>query len=160
VNVNDHIRQHTPTSVLSPGGLYNNSAVTGMTGLDSVYVDSIIKMDSITLDDYKKLKREELAAKRFEYETSGFDFNGIRVDTSRQSQATLGNAYVSMKNNLIPSVDWKDSTGNFITLTLTQVEPLAIAVAEFVQAAFSKEKTLIQLVNAATTKSEVDLVVW
>lgn len=160
VNVTDHIRQHAPTNILAPGGLYNNSAITGSQGIDSVYVDSIVKMDSISLVDYKKLKLEELAAKRFEYETGGFEFNGIKVDTSRQSQATLGNAYVSMKNGLISSVDWKDSNGNFVTLTLDQIEPLSVAVAEFVQLAFSKEKSLAQLVDIATTKSQVDLVVW
>lgn len=160
VNVNDHIKQHAPTSILAPGSLYNNSAVAGMSGLDSVYVDSIVKMDTVSLDDYKKLKLEELAAKRFEFETAGLDLGSTKVDTSRTSQAILTAAYISLKNNLISSVDWKDTSGAFVTLGLTEIEMLSTAVSVHVQTAFSKEKDLTALVLAAATKSEVDAIVW
>lgn len=160
VNVNDHVRQHAPTSVLTPGSLYNNSAVVGMTGLDYVYVDSIVVMDTVSLDDYKKLKLEELAAKRFEFETGGLELGATKVDTSRQSQAILTAAYISLKNNLITSVDWKDESGAFITLGLAEIEALSTAVSMHVQQAFTKEKDLTALVLAAGTKSEVDAIVW
>lgn len=160
VNVNDHIRQHTPTSILAPGSSYNNSAVAGMSGIDSVYVDSVVVMSDVSLDDYKKLKLEELAAKRYEFETAGLDLGDTKVDTSRSSQAILTAAYISLKNNLISSVDWKDESGTFVTLGLTEIEMLSTAVSMHVQSAFTKEKDLTALVLAAGTKSEVDTIVW
>ena len=160
INVNDHIKMHAPTHVLAPGSKYNNSASVGLTGIDAVYVDAIVKMDSISLADYKKLKLEEIAAKRYEFEVSGLDLGGTKVDTSRSSQAILTAAYISMKNNLISSVDWKDQSGTFVSLGLAEIEALSIAVSTHVQSAFTKEKNLTALVMAATTKSEVDTIVW
>jgi len=160
VNINEHIKNYAPKTQLEPGGKFNASVVIGLQGYDSVYVDSIIPMSSISLDDYKKLKLEELAAKRYEFETSGLNVDGTLVDTSRTSQAILTSAYISLKNNLISSVDWKDNAGNFITLGLPEIEALSAAVSNHVQAAFTKEKDLIVLVMAAVTKSEVDTIVW
>lgn len=160
VNVNDHVRQHAPTSVLAPGSLYNNSAAPGMTGIDSIYVDSVTTLGSVSLDDYKKLKLEELAAKRYEFETAGLELGDTKIDTSRSSQAILTAAYISLKNNLIQSVDWKDESGTFVTLGLAEIEILSTAVSMHVQQAFTKEKDLTALVLAAGTKSEVDTIVW
>ena len=160
VNVNDHIKMHAPTHVLAPGAKYNNSASIGLTGMDAVYVDAIVKMDTISLEDYKKLKIEELAAKRYEFETSGLTLGDTLIDTSRTSQAILTSAYISLKNGLLTSVDWKGRDGVFVTLDLTAVEMLSRAVTAHVQSAFTKEKELNDLVAAATTKSEVDTIVW
>jgi hypothetical protein len=160
VNVNDHIKMHAPTHVLAPGAKYNNSASTGLSGMDAVYVDAIVKMDTISLEDYKKLKLEEIAAKRYEFEVSGLTIGDTMIDTSRTSQAILTAAYISLKNNLISSVDWKGRDGVFVTLDLATVEMLSTAVSTHVQTAFTKEKNLTILVAAATTKSEVDAIVW
>ena len=160
VNINEHIKNYVPKSQLESGGKFNASAVAGLQGYDSVYVDSVTPMESISLDDYKKLKLEELAAARYEFETSGLDVAGTLVNTSRTSQAILTSAYISLKNNLISSVDWKDNAGNFITLGLPEIEALSAAVSNHVQAAFTKEKDLVVLVMAAVTKSEVDTIVW
>jgi hypothetical protein len=160
VNVGEHVRNNAPVSKLDRGGKFNASATTGLQGYDSVYVESIMKMDSISLDDYKKLKLEELAAKRYEFETSGLDLGGTKIDTSRSSQAILTAAYISLKNNLIQSVDWKDESGTFVTLSLAEIEVLSTAVSVHVQQAFTKEKDLTALVLAAGTKAEVDTIVW
>jgi hypothetical protein len=160
VNITDHVMLHAPTTQLVSGGIYNSSVVPGQKGMGSVYIDSIITAADITLEDYKKLKLEEIAAKRYEFETSGLTLNGTVIDTSRESQSILTSAYISLKNNLITSVDWKDSTGVFVTLGLAEIEALSAAVSAHVQSAFTKEKMLTEQVTAATTKSEVDVIKW
>jgi hypothetical protein len=160
VNINDHVKRHAPTTLLVSGGTYNSSVVPGQRGIDSVYVDSVTAPADITLEDYKKLKLEEIAAKRYEFETSGFNLGGTAVNTSRESQAILTSAYISLKNNLITSVDWKDSSGTFVTLGLPEIEMLSTAVSTHVQSAFSKEKLLTEQVALALNKTDVDLVKW
>jgi hypothetical protein len=160
VNITDHVKLHVPSTALQAGAKFNNSAVAGVTGLDSIYVENAVKLDSLTLAAYKQLKIEELASARFNYEVSGLVIGGNKIDTSRSSQAILTAAYISLKNNLITSVDWKNQSGTFVTLGLAEIEALSTAVSQFVQAAFTKEKDLNLLVNAATTKSEVDAIVW
>lgn len=160
MNVNEHVRTHAPTSMFSVGSKFNNSAVAGLSGIDSVYVENIVKLDTLSLDDYKKLKYEELAAKRYEHEVGGIYLGTSKIDTSRSSQAILTAAYISIKNGLIPSVDWKDADGTWNTLGLAEIEAVSTAVSTHVQAAFTKEKDLMTLVAAATSKPEVDSIVW
>lgn len=159
VNIADHISLYAPTTQLAPPKKYNSAAV-GQTGVGSVYVDTITYPSDLTLSDYKKLKLEEIAAARYTFETSGLLLNGTFIDTSRESQSILTSAYISLKNSLISSVDWKDSTGTFVTLGLSEIEMLSTAVSTHVQAAFSKEKLLTAQVTAAVNKTEVDAVKW
>lgn len=160
VNITDHVKIHAPTTQLASKDIFNSSVVPGQKGMGSVYVDSIIALGDVTLEDYKKLKLEEIAAKRYEFETSGFSLGSTVVDTSRESQSILTSAYISLKNNLITSVDWKDSTGTFVTLGLAEIEALSTAVSSHVQSAFTKEKLLTEQVTLALDKAEVDLVKW
>ena len=160
VNITEHVKIHAPTTQLVSGDLYNNSVTPGQKGVDSVSVDGIINKADISLNDHKKLKLEEIANDRYVFETSGLNLGGTTIDTSRVSQSILTSAYISLKNNLIDSIDWKDSSGEFVSLSLADIEALSAAVSSHVRAAFTKEKVLSTQVKSATSKAEVDSVIW
>lgn len=113
-----------------------------------------------TLEEVKAAKLQELAQARYNEEVGGIIVNGTEIDTDRESQSILNGAYVSMKFGLInPSVDWKGNDG-WVPATLTEIEPIAQAVAQHVQSLFSREKVLATQVNAALSVEEVNSIVW
>lgn len=114
----------------------------------------------MSLSAVKARKYAELADARFQYETSGVWVGGARIKTDRESQGTISGAYTTLKDGLVPSIDWKADNGQWVQLTLAQMAPIAQAVAVHVQGAFSLEKQLCDQVAAATTVEEVQAVAW
>lgn len=112
-----------------------------------------------TLGTAKQVKRAQIAEWRYDLEVGGVLFNGATIRTDRESQAQLTGAFSSLKDGLIPSVDWKTAEGGFITLGLPEVSAIAAVVAQHVQGSFTQEKALVQQVEAATTIEEVNAVV-
>ena len=112
------------------------------------------------LVEAKILQKINIAKERYIYEISGTLINGERIDTRRDTQAALTAAYVSLKNGLLTKVDWKESGGKFVSLELPTVEGLAYTVSNHVQNAFTIEKDLNALIDAATTVEEVRLIKW
>jgi Domain of unknown function (DUF4376) len=105
----------------------------------------------VTLSTAKRDKLAEIAQWRYERETSGVLFQGIRVRTDRESQATINGAFASLQAGLIDAVDWKASGDVWITLGLPEMTAIAQAVATHVQTSFSLEKQLAAELNALTT---------
>ena len=93
-----------------------------------------------TLADAAAEKLSALAGLRYQKETAGVAVSGATVKTDRHSQSALTGAYTTLKNGLLPGIDWKAAGGVWVSLTLAQVEPMAQAVAAHVQACFSNEK--------------------
>ena len=114
----------------------------------------------VTLESAKTSKLIELADARWRFETSGVVLNGVRIKTDRESQATLSGAYVTLKDGLATSIDWKADGGVWTQLTLAQITPIAQAVAAHVQGAFSMERQLSEQVAAATTIEQVQAITW
>jgi hypothetical protein len=112
-----------------------------------------------TLESAKAKKLSEIAVWRFGRETAGVTLNGASIRTDRESQAQLTGAYTSLKNGFLTSVNWKDANGQWVALSLAQIEPIAIAVAQHVQACFDAEMVLAQQVAAAQTIEAVNAVV-
>lgn len=104
-----------------------------------------------TLAEAKERKLAEIAAWRFKRETAGVSINGIRVQTDRNSQAAITAAYMSLKDGLLTSVDWKASDGQWVQSDLAEMTQIAQAVAAHVQACFSMEKQYADMVVAAAT---------
>jgi len=155
-----HIKNHVPASLMTFSTKYDESVTLGTEGVSSIYIENYLTPDTMSLDDIRRLKLEEIATERYKYETSGVYFSGSMIDTTRESQAILSSAYISLKNGLITFVDWKDKSGNFVTLGLTEIEAISSAVSSHVQSAFTKEKTLTELVLAAQTKEEINDIKW
>lgn len=112
-----------------------------------------------TLTEAKADKLQELSEARYLAETGGIEVNNLTIATDRESQAMLTGAYVSLKQGLVQTVNWKGDNG-WSAVTLTEIEPIAQAVGQHVQACFTKESQLAAQVTAAATVEEVAAIAW
>ena len=110
---------------------------------------------AVILESAKERKRSEIAAARFEAETSGID--GIKTD--RESQALItGAAFKAMQDSTY-SCRWKTESG-FVELTAPQILAIADAVRAHVQGCFDHEAELLPLIDAAESPEELDEIVF
>ena len=114
----------------------------------------------MSLPAVKARKLTELALARFSYEVGGVTVGGARIKTDRESQATISGAYTTLKDGLVPSIDWKADGGQWVQLTVTEMAGIAQAVAQHVQSSFTLERQLAAQVAAATTVEQVQAVTW
>lgn len=99
------------------------------------------------LELLKAKKLEEFAQARWEQETGGLTLpNGAIIKTDRESQALLTGASLYVLQNATATVEWKGANG-WVTLTAAEIQQIAMAVRNHVQAAFSREKELAEKVE-------------
>lgn len=113
------------------------------------------------LDALKEAALSALAELRYHREVAGITLgNGMQIATDRQSQAMLASAYQSLSNGLMADTDWKSATG-WVTVTQTELEPLATAVAQHVRACFKAERAVAGVIDQSTADEllELDLTV-
>lgn len=110
-----------------------------------------------TFDELKAQKKAEIAAARYEAETAGTTFNGVMIDTGRDSQALITGAALAAVIDNGYSLNWKTSTG-FIHLTAPEIIAVAQAVRAHVQSCFDRESELVALIDAAQTAEELDAI--
>ena len=99
-------------------------------------------------------KLEELAAHRYNVETSGITVNGLRVKTDRESQAQLNGAYSTLKAGFITETPWK-AEGAWVPVTLETIEPVARAVALHVNQCFTAEEIVENQLRAIADNDEL-----
>ena len=87
---------------------------------------------------------------RYTKEVAGVVINGSRVNTDRESQATIAGAKCYVDLNPSATVDWKGEDG-WVTLTKDAVYGLATAVGNYVQGLFTAEKNHLLAIEALTT---------
>lgn len=109
-----------------------------------------------TVASTRKRKLAEIADWRYKLETAGVRVGPTLILTDRGSQAQITGAYTTLKNGLLPSVNWKGSDGNWAPLTLAEIEPVAAAVAQHVQACFDAEMALCARVDEAAAKEATE----
>ena len=100
------------------------------------------------LINVKNALKAEVATLRYEKETGGVLLpNGANIRTDRESQAQLNAAYSSLKNGLIESTFWKADGGVWVSVTLTEIEPIAQIVANHVAACFAAERVHCEAID-------------
>ena len=109
----------------------------------------------IDLETFKERVKADMAAARFEAETSGID--GIKTD--RESQALITGAALKAMQDSTYSCRWKTESG-FVELTAPQILAIADAVRAHVQGCFDHEAELLPLIEAATSQEELDEIMW
>lgn len=114
---------------------------------------------SPTLEDLKAAKREEIAAARYNAEISGITLSGAEIRTDRQSQALITGAALAATADVDYSVTWKAVNG-FITLSAAQIIAVAQAVRAHVEACFTREAALQELIEAAETAEALGEITW
>ena len=80
----------------------------------------------------------KVSAKRKQVEAQGIKIGNSIIATDRDSQAMVGNAYSSLKNGLVSSINFKSDSG-FVNFDLAGFEVIAKAVAEHIQSCFTIE---------------------
>jgi hypothetical protein len=102
-----------------------------------------------TLEERKEQQLQALAFWRYTKEVSGVFLNGAKVRTDRESQSQIASAYVSLKEGLVSSVNFKTANGGWIALTAAEIAAVARAVAEHVQKWFTLESVIADQIKSA-----------
>lgn len=98
------------------------------------------------------------AEKRYRIETGGKSIMGVTFRTDRESQGLISGA-AALAKITGQSVKWKTPAG-FIEATASQIEQVAIAVGNHVQACFAAEAELIGLIEAGTVTTRDQIEGW
>ena len=91
-------------------------------------------------------RKEELAALRYEKEIAGVTVGGFPILTDRLTQSMLTGAFVACQTTPERTLDWKGANG-WTELNALQITAIATAVADHVQACFTREKELSALLD-------------
>lgn len=94
-------------------------------------------------------RRASIASKRYDVETSGIVFNGIQIDTGRDSQGMIAGAALGAVLDPAYVCRWKTPSGS-VTLDSDQLKAVAQAVRAHVQACFDREFELIDHFDQGT----------
>lgn len=106
------------------------------------------------VEDIRSSLKNLAAAKRFEIETGGITFAGKKIITDRDSQYMISGAVNAVSLDPTRIVKFKTHDG-FIELDKDAIIALAKAVADHVQACFSREADLNTAINEAATIGEL-----
>lgn len=111
-------------------------------------------------EDWRDTILGRLADYRFSVETGGVEMpDGTRVLTDRESQAQLSSAYQSLSQPFVDSIDWK-AAGGWVTVTETELRPIAQAVARHVQSCFTAERRVSETIASATSAEVLVAINW
>ncbi|WP_429139263.1 DUF4376 domain-containing protein [Aeromonas veronii] len=98
----------------------------------------------------------DVSLKRWLVETGGILVAGIPIKTDRESQAQIFSVYASLNIGIINDTVWKNADGSFVMATISQMEPIAKAVAEHVRACFAAEETHFTSIYALQNQADID----
>lgn len=98
------------------------------------------------------------ADKRYRVETGGKTIMGATFRTDRESQGLISGA-AALTKITGQSIKWKTPAG-FIEATAGQIEQVAIAVGNHVQACFAAEAEIIGLIEAGTVTTRDQIEDW
>lgn len=107
----------------------------------------------------KEAKYQEIAQSRYASEISGITVDNIKIKTDRESQALITGAALQALLDPAYTCNWKTESG-FVTLTAEQIQGVAVAVRQHVQACFDREAGLIGQIKNATTQAELEEIKW
>lgn len=115
---------------------------------DPVYADT-------NIEELRYEKKLILAGRRWEKETGGIMFGGVPISTDDRSQTKLLAMLMGAQMNPAYTVEFKASSGEFVTLNASAIFTLAMAVQNYVQSCFAKEQAFVNQINAALTSEEI-----
>lgn len=102
----------------------------------------------------RDIRKAELAAHRYNVEVSGVKVNGMTIHTTRESQASVNNAYASLKEGFFPSTPWKGIDG-WAEVTLEELTPIAHTVANHVRQCFAAEEVVSNQIDTIVDHEEM-----
>lgn len=146
--------------VINEIGIEPDDTMTNLVPIDSECVWNSSKNKwVIPFDVLKRRKYEEIAAKRFQFESGGVQYDGHTYKTDRESASLLKGAYDKAKNDSSYIVNWKTVDG-FVTLTADKVIEIYDRVSGHIQSAFDAEMVIDKQIAEAKTEKQLDDIVW
>ena len=120
--------------------------------------------DPRTLEDLQALKWAEIKQARTQAEFGPFIYNGMEFDGDLDAQRRLA-SYISVSKSAIASgvpfqAEFILADDSVVTLTAQDFVGIEMAKVQQVAAAFAHAVQLRAQIDAATTKEEVEAVVW
>ena len=106
------------------------------------------------IDQLKRQKLSEVAARRWERENAGVTVSGKFFSSDERTRTVLIGARVMAKEDAAYTADWKFSNG-FATLTAADLIAAANAVGAHVRACFAAEKAHIAAIEALQDQQDV-----
>ena len=109
------------------------------------------------VETLKSKVKEQVAEKRWAYETRGVECDIFTYSTDRESQTK----YIAISLELASAnvmtwgVRWKTDSGQFTTLNVPQMANVISTVLTHVRTAYQKESDLIDIIDACSTVPQV-----
>lgn len=113
------------------------------------------KDELLTLDILKTRILTQLSTNRYLKETSGISYLGYNISTKREDVSSLYNLYTLLKTDSISTISYKTMSGEFLTLTMQNIEGLISVISHHIQMAFELEKDLRELIKNVISKEEL-----
>lgn len=117
---------------------YNGSWAKTQAGIDK---------DNKKLEELKQQKRDELAALRYQKETSGFTLSdGTKIYTDDRAQFKLKNVYDRAKSDPNYTRKWKGKNG-WVQLSNADIIALGDAIFGYIDALYDREEELSEAIE-------------
>lgn len=104
----------------------------------------------LPLEDARANLLQAVTDMRWQKETGGITLSGVTVGTTIDDQNRITSVIANAQAAGVTTVDFKVQSG-WVTLTLSQIQGIAAAIALHVQACFSAERAHCEAVQALST---------
>lgn len=132
-----------------------NRVVASASWLNEHYPNrwAAVEMPKVTLslDQVKERKKEEVTNYRWAQETSGIELNGVKLLTDITDQDRIANAVVSG----VEPIDFKTPMG-WTTITHEEIKGIASLTGSYVQQCFSAERLHHEAIDLLGSVEEVE----
>lgn len=113
-----------------------------------------------TLDELKERKIQQISNNRYIKEINGYSYKDNIIDTDDRSKLLLSNCLLNAQLDPNYNVEWKCKNNQYITLNSNEIISLCRNISLWIETLFKKEKDLINMINNATTKEEIEKINW
>lgn len=108
-----------------------------------------------TLEEAKQYLTKAVNDKRKQVEQGGVNFNGSRIDTDKDSQGKINGAVSLAQLDPELVIDFKGAEG-WVKLAAPEMIAVGMAVARHIQACFTKERELNELIEQADSHAALE----
>lgn len=120
--------------------------------------------DLRTLDDLKAAQWTQIKQARSQAEYAGFTWDGSTFDSDAISQQRINGAVslalIAKQANQPYSITWTLADNTLRVLSAGDMVSVGLALGTHMQTVFNKGQQIQQQIEAATTKEEIDDIIW
>lgn len=114
------------------------------------------KVVELPLSDAKRNVKRKITSQRWQVETGGITLpDGTHLLTTREDQAVITSAVTRAMLKPEVAVDYKMASGAWATVDAATMTTMGLAVSAHVEACFSRERALHELVDAAESIADL-----